>query len=136
MTMSSPITRRSIGSTLLSAMFRSMTFGCSTWRRLNASICLREVGGAHRGARDLFGVGAALVLRIERVQHDLGVADDRRQQVVEIVRDAAGQAADRFHLLRVAQLFFEHQPLGHRIVSLGHDRGEQQAAQRAEREKR
>ena len=95
---------------------------------------LGEVGGAHRGAGDLLGVGAALVLRIERVQHDLGVADDRREQVVEVVRDAAREAADRFHLLRVAQLLFEQQPLGHRIVALGHDRGEQQAAQRAKRE--
>ena len=70
------------------------------------------------------------------MQHDLGVADDRGQQVVEVVRDAAGQAADRFHLLRVAQLLFEDQPLGQRIVALRHDRGQQQAAERAEREER
>ena len=79
---------------------------------------LGEVGGTHGGAGDLFGIGAPLVFRIERVQHDLGVADDRGQQVVEVVRDAAGQAADRFHLLRVAQLLFEQQPLRHRIVAL------------------
>ena len=40
------------------------------------------------------------------------VAEDRRQHVVEIVRDAAGQAADCIHLLRLAQLIFEREPRG------------------------
>ncbi len=34
---------------------------------------------------------------------DLEAADHRRQQIVEIVGDAAGQLADRLHLLRLAQ---------------------------------
>ena len=34
------------------------------------------------------------------------VADDRGEQVVEVVRDAAGEPADRFHLLRLAELLF------------------------------
>ena len=31
-------------------------------------------------------------------------ADDHRQHIVEIVRDAAGQLADRLHLLDLAEL--------------------------------
>ena len=34
-------------------------------------------------------------------------ADHRGEQIVEIVRDAAGQLADRIHLLRLDQLAFE-----------------------------
>ena len=42
------------------------------------------------------------VLRQVRAQQ-FDVADDHGQDVVEIVRDAAGQLADRFHLLRTEQ---------------------------------
>src|SRR6266545_475198 len=38
---------------------------------------------------------------------------DDRQQVVEVVRDAAGELADRFHLLGLPQLLFEALPLAH-----------------------
>ena len=40
-------------------------------------------------------------------QSQLGVAADRSQQVVEVVRNAAREAADRFHLLRLQKLFLE-----------------------------
>ena len=40
----------------------------------------------------------------ESRRQQLEVADDDGQQVVEIVRDAAGELADRLHLLRLAQL--------------------------------
>jgi len=51
------------------------------------------------------GVGVAL-------HAELGVTVDDREQVVEIVRDAAGQRAEAFHLLRLAQLVFEFFALG------------------------
>ncbi len=38
------------------------------------------------------------------------VADDRRHDVVEVVRDAAGERAQRLHLLRFAQLAFDLGP--------------------------
>ena len=38
------------------------------------------------------------------VHQHVAVADDDRQQVVEIVRDAAGETADRFELLRLPEL--------------------------------
>ena len=37
-------------------------------------------------------------------QQQVGEADHRGQQVVEVVRDAAGQLADRLHLLRLGEL--------------------------------
>ena len=42
----------------------------------------------------------------------LAVADDHRQQVVEVVGDAAGEPADRLHLLRLPELLLERPPLG------------------------
>ena len=36
--------------------------------------------------------------------HHLGIPHDRRQQVVEVVGDTAGQVADGIHLLRLTQL--------------------------------
>ena len=46
--------------------------------------------------------GAVAVVQL--VEREAGEAEDRRQQVVEVVRDAAGQPADRLHLLRLLQL--------------------------------
>ncbi|GIL40858.1 hypothetical protein TMPK1_30950 [Rhodospirillales bacterium TMPK1] len=40
------------------------------------------------------------------VAHDIQRSDHRLQQIVEIVRDAAGQLSQRLHLLRLAQLRF------------------------------
>ena len=41
-------------------------------------------------------------------QAELGVVDDRREDVVEFVRRGAGQFAQRGHSSRMAQLVFEH----------------------------
>ena len=41
------------------------------------------------------------------------VADDGGQQVVEVVRDAAGELADRLHLLRLTQHVFRASSLRH-----------------------
>src|SRR5262245_47155947 len=38
---------------------------------------------------------------------EVGVAADRRQKIVEVVCNAAGEPSERFHLLRMANLFFE-----------------------------
>ncbi len=40
-------------------------------------------------------------------QQQVAVAIDHGQQVIEVVRHAAGQAADRLQLLRLKQFFFE-----------------------------
>ena len=50
----------------------------------------------------------ALLLRIElRVQQQRGAALDDREQVVEIVRHAAGQLSERLHFLGLAELIFQ-----------------------------
>ena len=48
-----------------------------------------------------------------RLQQQIGEADDRRQHVVEIVRDAAGELTDRFHFLSLGEAVFERLLLGH-----------------------
>ena len=45
-------------------------------------------------------------------QRGVRVSADDREQVVEVVRDAAGQPSDRFHFLRLAELLLETLPLG------------------------
>ena len=44
---------------------------------------------------------------IEPVERHLAESDDGGQQVVEVVRDAAGQLSDSFHLLRLPELLLE-----------------------------
>ena len=53
------------------------------------------------------GVGRPMVH-----QQEVGEADDRRQHVVEVVRDAAGELADRLHLLPLRDLHLERALLG------------------------
>jgi len=63
-----------------------------------------------QGARSLAGLGdlAQLVLEpvplVEVLERAGRVAVDDEQEVVEIVGDPAGQATDRFHLLRLEEL--------------------------------
>jgi len=45
-------------------------------------------------------------ISLRTIRDQLGVANDGSEQVIEIVRHAAGELTDRFHLLRVPQLFF------------------------------
>ena len=43
----------------------------------------------------------------------LEIADHRHQQIVEVVRDAAGELADHLHLLHLAQLLLRAFPMRH-----------------------
>ena len=45
-------------------------------------------------------------------QKQIAIADDGLQQIVEIMRDAARQLADRLHLLRLRELGFQRLLLG------------------------
>ena len=63
---------------------------------------LRACGGLH-GAIDQ--LRRACVMRVA-VRQQVERAQDRGQQIVEIVGDAAGQLAERLHLLRLAQRVF------------------------------
>ena len=67
-----------------------------------ARCALRRLDRPQHSARDarLAAVGGSA---LQREPGDLQVAHDHLQDVVEVVRDAAGQLADRFHLLRLVQ---------------------------------
>ena len=45
-------------------------------------------------------------------EQQVAVADDRLQHVVEVVRDAAGELADRVHLLRLGELLLDLAEVG------------------------
>ena len=47
-----------------------------------------------------------------RAQQEVGRHHDGRQHVVEIMRDAAGELADRLHLLRLRELVLQRAPFG------------------------
>ena len=66
-----------------------------------------EVGGAVGVLLDLHDVGKGRVARPEPHQQEIAEADHRGQQVVEVVRHAAGELSDRLHLLRLGELDLE-----------------------------
>ncbi len=59
--------------------------------------------GAFRGLLHLFDLEAAVDAR-QPIEREAAESQDGREQIVEVVRDAAGEAADRLHLLRFLQL--------------------------------
>ena len=93
---------------------------------------VREVGGPFGRAEDLLHVGAKGIVRRQLHQEQVAVADDRRQDIVEVVGDAAGELAHGLHFLRLAQLCFEllerrdvrDQPVVIDQLSLVHQSGE------------
>ena len=66
-----------------------------------------QAGGAVRVGLDLLDVVIVAVARRVAHQHQVAMADDRGQDVVEVVRDAAGELADRLHLGRLRDLPLE-----------------------------
>ena len=75
---------------------------------LNALLAAREreqLRGQPRAALDRAGDAAQALVALFRsdvLQQQLHIARDDLQDVVEVVGDAAGQLADRFHLLRLS----------------------------------
>ena len=59
---------------------------------------LGEIGAARRGLVDHPRDGGELRLALDRVGQDFDRPGDHGQDVVEVVRDAAGELADGFHL--------------------------------------
>ena len=84
----------------------------STSRRLQRLLAgegqqmLGQIGAAFGGFVDQLGDGRELRLIGDGLLQDADGAGDDGQDVVEVVRDAAGQLADRVHLLRLPQLGF------------------------------
>ena len=63
------------------------------------------------GGERIFGI--ALELRVVgALGDDVEPADDDRQQIVEVVRDAAGELAQRLHLLALAELLLRGLEVG------------------------
>ena len=69
-----------------------------------------QAGGAVRVGADLLDVVIVAVARRVAHQHQVASAEDRGQDVVEIVGDAAGELADRLHLGRLGDLALEPRP--------------------------
>ena len=65
---------------------------------------MRQLGAARRGLVDHPGDRGELRPVLHALGEDLDRAGDDGQDVVEVVRDAAGELSDGIHLLRLAQL--------------------------------
>ena len=66
-----------------------------------------QIGGAIGVLLDVHDVGEGRIGRAVLGEQQIGEADDGGQHIVEVMRDAAGQLADRLHLLALRQLHFE-----------------------------
>ena len=66
-------------------------------QRFRAARALHDVSGKTTQPCDIDGIA------VERPGHRFDIADDDRQQIVEIVRDAAGELPNALHLLRLAR---------------------------------
>ena len=82
-----------------------------TPRRANASR-LRTIWPA-RIASLRTSSRSVLVDALRLVEHELGAADDRLQRVVDLVRDAGNQLADRREPLAVHELVAQREVFGH-----------------------
>ena len=67
----------------------------------------RDMRGARGRGLDRFEIAADGAVGAGRLQRQLDVPLDHAQHVVEVVRDAAGEAADQLHLLRLGQLLLQ-----------------------------
>src|SRR3954468_3733253 len=64
------------------------------------------------------------MLCFEPTQREVAVAVNGREQIVEVVCDAAGELADSFHLLRLTELLFSLTLLFEKADVLNHVGGE------------
>jgi hypothetical protein len=88
----------------------STSCGRSTWRREKVSSSVRQLGGALAGSRDLVEEALRLAAGGHVRAQQRAVAVDDGEQVVEVVGDAAGEAAQRLHLLHLLQALLERPP--------------------------
>ena len=122
--MSSPITRRSIFSMSATTCVQVEHLGLQHLAAAEGQQLAGQAGGALAGVADLVDAAAARGSSGgQLVEHHAAVAADDGQQVVEVVRHAAGQPADGFHLLRLAQLVFQLAALGHVHAQAAEEQG-------------
>ena len=94
------------------SVLTSVSRGCSGCLRANAKQMLGELGAARRGLVDHPGDGRKLRLIGDRLPQDFDRSGDDGQDVVEVVGDAAGELADRFHLLGMPDPVFRRDLVG------------------------
>ena len=73
---------------------------------------LDQPGAVLGSPRRRAGVPRRGRVAVQARRQQFEIADDRGQQIVEIMRDAAGQLADRLHFLGLPQLLFHRLALG------------------------
>ena len=73
---------------------------------------LGEVRAARRGFVDHPRDGGELRLALDRVGQDFDRSGDHGQDIVEVMRDAAGELADRLHLLGLPDPVLGRDPVG------------------------
>ena len=132
--------RRSMSLRSGSSLARSMTVGVSVCRRENVSSWRVETLAAlRRGGDHVEETG--LVVLAQAAAQALDAAVDDHQQIVEVMRDPAGQLADRLQPLRLAQRVLRRLPAfrfgvhASRPLERKHDdAGQQQRDRHAEHE--
>ena len=67
----------------------------------------RQVRSAFGGGRDALGDAVQLLVRRQLLGKVLGIAEDDGQQIVEIMRHAAGELTHRLHFLRLGKFLVE-----------------------------
>ena len=71
---------------------------------------VREGRRAAASEDRLLEIETARIPGIELIQSELVESDDRGEQVIEVMRDARGQVADRVHLLSLPDVLLENHP--------------------------
>ena len=90
--------------------------GC--WREKASSRCVSVAARCTPAHRALGQPDQRGTVRRQPPLQQLDIAADHRQMVVEVVRDAAGELANRLHLLGLAQRFLGNFAAAHRILQL------------------
>ena len=81
------------------SVLMSVSRGCSGCLRANASRCWVRSAPREAASSIIRVMAASCGLSFDRIGQDLDRAGDDGEDVVEVMGDAAGELADRFHLL-------------------------------------
>ncbi len=116
--MSSPISRRSILSRLVTSSLRSQHLGLDDLAAANASSC-RVSSAARWPPSSICSRSSRSRSSLLRSEQKLRQRQDHRQQVVEVVSHAAGEPADALHALGQEHLLLQVLALGD-VADRGH----------------
>ena len=108
----SPSSRRSSSDSSVSVSASASTLRLQRLLAREGEQLAHQAGGAHRVLPHLVDLGEGGIAGRVAHQQQIAIADDRLQQIVEVVRDAARELADRLHLLRLRELRLERLLLG------------------------